>query len=156
MLHSRNIRRSLRSKLTLVLFTRTTAVIGIVLAVAIVVTALSFVTKWGSSGTGDGQFLTPTGITTDAAGNVYVCEGGQRVQKFNNNGGHLLTFGVGSSINGGLISPSGIAVDSVGNIYVSDNSEDTNRVAKYNSSGVFQTNVGSGLLAPGGVWSEEQ
>jgi sugar lactone lactonase YvrE len=133
------------------LFNRTAAVATIVIVTVISVTALSFVTKWGTTGTGDGEFLTPTGITTDAAGNVYVCEGGQRVQKFNNNGGHLLTFGVGSSINGGLISPSGIAVDSVGNIYVSDNSEDTNRVAKYNSSGVFQTNVGSGLLAPGGV-----
>lgn len=152
MLHSRNIRRSLRSKLTSVLFTRTTAVIGIVLAVSIGVTALSFVTKWGSSGSGDGQFLTPTGITTDAAGNVYVAEGnGNRVQKFTNTGTFLLKFGTGGAANGGLVSPSGVAVDSVGNIYVSDNSEGVNRVSKYNASGAFQNTVGSGLLAPGGV-----
>ena len=152
MLHSRNIRRSPRSKLTRVLFTRTTAVIGIVLAVSIGVTALSFVTKWGTSGSGDGQFLTPTGITTDAAGNVYVAEGnGNRVQKFTNTGAFVLKFGTGGAANGGLVSPSGIAVDSAGNIYVSDSSEDTNRVSKYNSGGAFLNTVGSGLIAPGGV-----
>lgn len=152
MLHSRNIRRSPRSKLTLVLFTRTTAVIGIVLAVSVGIAALSFVTKWGGTGSGDGQFLTPTGITTDAAGNVYVAEGnGNRVQKFTNTGTFVLKFGTGGAANGGLISPSGIAVDSAGNIYVSDASEDTNRVSKYNSGGAFLNTVGSGLIAPGGV-----
>jgi sugar lactone lactonase YvrE len=123
-----------------------------VLAGAIVVAALSFVTKWGSSGSGPGEFLTPTGITVDASGNVYVAEGnGNRVQKFTNTGTVLLQFGTGGAANGGLVSPSGVAVDSVGNIYVSDSSEDTNRVSKYNSSGAFLHTVGSALIAPGGV-----
>src|ERR1044072_5459691 len=146
MLDHRNIRRSPRSILKVMkrLFNRTAAVVAFVLAVAIGVTALSFVTKWGSSGSGDGQFLTPTGITTDAAGNVYVAEGnGNRVQKFTNTGALLLKFGTGGAANGGLVSPSGVAVDSVGNIYVSDNSEGVNRVSKYNASGAFQNTVGS-------------
>ncbi|HXI22791.1 MAG TPA: immunoglobulin-like domain-containing protein [Pyrinomonadaceae bacterium] len=154
MLHSRNIHRSPQStsKLMRRLFNRTTAVIAILCVAVISVTALSFVTKWGTSGSGDGQFLTPTGITVDAAGNVYVAEGnGNRVQKFDNNGTFLLKFGTGGAINGGLISPSGIATDSLGNIYVSDSSEDTNRVSKYNSSGTFLNTIGSGLIAPGGV-----
>jgi len=37
----------------------------------------------GINGNGDGQFILPVGIATDAGGNVIVTEdGGQRVQKF--------------------------------------------------------------------------
>ena len=32
----------------------------------------NFITKWGSTGTGDGQFLFPWGIAVDGSGNVYV------------------------------------------------------------------------------------
>src|SRR5262249_34122237 len=43
----------------------------------------TFVTKWGSFGSGDGQFDTTYGVATDAAGNVYVAEfGNNRVEKF--------------------------------------------------------------------------
>src|SRR6266436_1477489 len=116
MLHRRNIRRSPRSTLTLMkrLFNRTTAVIAIVCVSVISVAALTFVTKWGSSGSGEGQFLTPSGITVDAGGNVYVAEGnGNRVQKFSNTGTFLLQFGTGGASGGELVSPSGIAVDSL-------------------------------------------
>ena len=153
MLHSRNPRQSSPSKLTLMrrLFNRTTAVAAIVLAVSIGVAALTFVTKWGSTGSNDGQFFTPTAITVDAGGNVYVAEGGQRVQKFDNTGTFILKFGSGGSSPGQFITPSGIAVDSAGNIYVSDANDPTNRVSKFNSIGTFLNFVGSGLLSPSGV-----
>ena len=38
--------------------------------------------KWGSFGTGDGQFQYPYGIDTDKDGNVYVVEYKNRVQQF--------------------------------------------------------------------------
>src|SRR5256885_5031088 len=153
MLHRRNIRRSPRSTLILMkrLFNRSTAVIAIVCVAVISVTALSFVTKWGSSGSGDGQFFTPTAVTVDAAGNVYVAEGGQRVQKFNNNGAFILKFGSGGSSPGQFIAPNGIAVDSLGNIYVSDSNDPVLRVQKFNSSGVFQNAIGGGYIGPSGV-----
>ena len=37
-------------------------------------TEYSFVKKWGSKGTGDGQFENPHGIATDSSGNVYVAD----------------------------------------------------------------------------------
>lgn len=128
----------------------------IILSAVAVFASLSFLTKWGSSGSADGQFLTPTGITTDTAGNVYVAEGnGNRVQKFDNNGNFLLKFGVPGDIPGGFVSPSGVAVDSAGNIYVTDLF--TNRVSKFSSAGTFLLtwgSMGSGsgqFLAPSGV-----
>ena len=33
-----------------------------------------FITKWGTNGTGDGQFSDPKGIAIDPYGNVYVTD----------------------------------------------------------------------------------
>ena len=131
---------------------RTFAVAFVSLAAAIAVLAsISFVTKWGTTGQGNGDFLTPTAIAVDGSGNVYVTEGGQRVQKFDNNGVFQLKFGSGGSSPGQFISPNGIAVDSAGNIYVSDNNDPTHSISKFNSLGTFVTYVGGGFVGPGGV-----
>jgi len=46
-----------------------------------------FIKSWGSRGTATGQFNTPHSIATDAAGNVYVGDrGNRRIQVFDNNG----------------------------------------------------------------------
>ena len=43
----------------------------------------TFLTKWGSFGSGDGQFNEPDGVAIDASGNVYVADtGNNRIQKF--------------------------------------------------------------------------
>jgi tripartite motif-containing protein 71 len=42
----------------------------------------AFLTKWGSEGSGDGQFNFPT-VAVDSSGNVYVADfGNHRIQKF--------------------------------------------------------------------------
>ena len=43
----------------------------------------NFLLKWGSEGSGDGQFEQPWGVAVDASGNVYVPgTSNNRVQKF--------------------------------------------------------------------------
>src|SRR5215467_10105018 len=83
--------------------------------------AISFVLKWGTTGTADGQFVGPRGIAVDSGGNVYVAGGDPRIQKFNSTGTFILKFGgSGSSNPGEFVAPAGVAVDSAGNIYVTD------------------------------------
>ena len=43
----------------------------------------TYLTQWGTQGSGDGQFYYPYSVATDAAGNGYVAEvGNNRIQKF--------------------------------------------------------------------------
>ena len=42
-----------------------------------------FIIKWGTQGTGDGQFDYPVDVAVASDGSVYVAEiGNQRIQKF--------------------------------------------------------------------------
>jgi tripartite motif-containing protein 71 len=42
----------------------------------------TYLTQWGSNGSGDGQFTAPLGVAIDAAGDVFVADYlGHRVQK---------------------------------------------------------------------------
>jgi hypothetical protein len=102
--------------------------------------ACNFLLKFGSTGSGPGQFLLPRGIAVDNAGNVYVPDQNTRVQKFDSNGVFVSQFGLPGDVPGGFVSPWKAATDSAGNVYVSDSF--TNRVQKFNSSGVFQMSLG--------------
>ena len=54
----------------------------------------TFITKWGSKGTADGQFNFPDGIAVDSSGNVYVADdGNNRIQKFDSNGTFITKWG---------------------------------------------------------------
>ena len=61
----------------------------------------AYITKWGSAGTGIGQFGGAIAIDVDADGNVYVVEiENHRVQKFTSSGVFLATWGSIGSGNG--------------------------------------------------------
>ncbi|MEE4358631.1 MAG: C1 family peptidase, partial [Desulfococcaceae bacterium] len=101
----------------------------------------TLITKWGSEGSNDGEFLQPTGITIDNDNNIYVADrGNSRIQKFSSNGRFITKWDVEGL--GDYEEPdsiymytSGIAVDTDDNIYISD--QKNNRINKYSSKGIF-------------------
>jgi PKD repeat protein len=97
-----------------------------------------FVTKWGSLGTGNGQFNNPTDLAVDNSGNVYVSDkGNNRIQKFASNGTYLGQWGGYGTGVGQFNSLGSIAVDGSGNVYVVDYGN--NRTQKFNSVGLYLT-----------------
>jgi len=106
----------------------------------------AFITKWGSHGSGDGQFggstgvWGPAGIAVDKDGYVYVVDpGGNRIQKFDSNGVFITKWVVQAWWQNALAFPDKVAVDSSGYVYVLD---DLDHVQKFTSNGTFVTKWG--------------
>jgi DNA-binding beta-propeller fold protein YncE len=77
---------------------------------AIACPAFGFLTKWGSEGSGNGQFDQPVGVATDSGGNVYVTDAyDHRVQKFSPSGAFITKWGSTGSGNGQFNNPWAVA-----------------------------------------------
>ncbi|GAF84493.1 unnamed protein product, partial [marine sediment metagenome] len=60
----------------------------------ITLSGYEFVLKWGSEGSGDGQFDGISGVAVDSSGNVYVADNeNHRIQKFTSDGAFLIKWG---------------------------------------------------------------
>ena len=105
----------------------------------------TFITKWGTTGTGDGQFAGAVGIAVDRFGGVYVSDSdSHRIQKFDSNGNFITKWGTFGSNDGQFQGPIDIAVADEGGgvrVYVSDFGN--NRIQKFNSNGGFVTKWGT-------------
>ena len=92
----------------------------------------SYITKWGTLGSGDGEFDGPIDVAVDGAGIVYVTDvGNSRIQMFTSSGAYLARWGRTGSGNGEFYGPYGVAADASGNVYVTDLGN--NRVQKFGS-----------------------
>jgi streptogramin lyase len=101
-----------------------------------------YISQFGSSGSGNGQFSGPYGITLDSLGNIYVADvSNNRIQKFDSNGVYISQFGSSGSGNGQFNFPYYITLDSLGNMFVSDYYN--HRIQKFDSNGVYISQFGS-------------
>jgi DNA-binding beta-propeller fold protein YncE len=93
--------------------------------------------RYGTRGSGSGQFLNPKGIAIDADGNVYVADcGNNRIVHLFNPGktvDWVGVFGIKTTSGPGLSGPSQISLDAEGEVYVSD--PGNHRIAVYKPSG---------------------
>ena len=103
---------------------------------------LTFSSKFGSRGSGDGQFNNPYDIASDSTGCMYVADfNNHRVQVFISDGGYLRQFGKKGSGSGELSCPVSICVDSDDLVYVGELGDD--RVSVFTSEGEFLKSFGS-------------
>jgi len=101
----------------------------------------TYISQFGSGGTGNGQFRAPYGLVFDSSGNIFVGDQlNHRIQKFDSNGTYISQFGSNGTGNGQFDRPNGIALDSIGNIFTVENYN--HRIQKFSSSGVYQSQIG--------------
>lgn len=103
----------------------------------------SFVTTYGSTGAGNGQFQSPAGIAQDPNSFFYVTDTiNNRVQKFNSNFQFVTKWGSTGAGNGQFNQPQGIAIYSPNNlIYIVD--AGNNRIQRFDPNGTFDLKWGS-------------
>ena len=100
------------------------------------------VRRWGTHGTGPGQFIYPTDVAFDENGNVFVSEYGDndRIQVFDPRGNYLYAFGKPGRGDGELARPQSMLIDQ-GLVYVTDASN--HRISVFKTDGTFVRTMGS-------------
>ena len=99
--------------------------------------------KFGSSGSGNGQFSNPQGLAFDANNDLYVSDGFHRVQKFTINCEYLLQFGRRGPGNGQLYNPHGMTVHN-NRLYIAE--YNNRRISVFQLNGQFCSIIRSGQL----------
>ena len=101
-----------------------------------------YLSKWGETGSGEGQIDGPSGLAFDGDDNLYVVDSrNDRVQKFTKDGKHLAGWGSSGDGEGQFNQPWGITVDKAGDVYVAD--WGNHRVQKFAPDGAFLMRFGS-------------
>jgi len=104
--------------------------------------------RWGSKGTGPGEFDYPQGIAADRSGSVYVADThNHRIQKFNEDGTFVKQWGRLGAKPGQFNAPYGIAIQPNGNLVVIE--AHNYRVQKFSSEGEALGQFGASGSGPG-------
>lgn len=103
----------------------------------------TFVKKWGSKGTGDGQFQRIHDLDFDPLERrLYVSDrDGNRIQVFDKNGTFLFKWGSKGTGDGQFTIPYSVDVDSQGNVWVTDRGN--HRIQKFDKDGNFLFKFGN-------------
>ena len=113
----------------------------------------TFISAFGSTGSGEGQLNGPRGVASDGKGHVWVVDrANNRVEEFNEAGEYLGQFGSFGTGNGQFNNPWGIAVTPAGNIWVADTGNE--RVEEFSLEGKFLQKFGTKAGAGGSQGSE--
>ena len=89
-----------------------------------------FGSKWGTEGTGAGQFDMPNGVAVAPDGSVYVLDfQNDRIQKFTSAGVFVNKWGTKGTGAGQFEGAGGVAVAPDGSVYVADTQND--RIQKF-------------------------
>jgi DNA-binding beta-propeller fold protein YncE len=100
------------------------------------------VIQWGAPGASNGQFATPTSVTSDGVGHVFVVDtNNNRIQEFDPTGQYLTQWNVYGPSNQHLNAPQGIAADPAGHLFVVDTNN--NHIVEFSVSGAYLTQWGS-------------
>ena len=106
-------------------------------------TSYTFAYKFGTKGSGNGQFQDPHDVSFDKADNVFVTDRVRNdIQIFTHAGKFIKKFGGSGSAPGKFNVPYSIQLDSADNIYVADRGN--NRIQKLTHDGVPITQITSG------------
>ncbi len=102
----------------------------------------TYVSQFGSAGTGNGELNAPRDIEVDSKGDLWIAEeGNERVEEFTEAGEYVKQFGSAGSGNGQFKNPAALAIDAKGNVWVADSGND--RVEEFNEKGEFLKTFGS-------------
>jgi DNA-binding beta-propeller fold protein YncE len=108
----------------------------------------NFIFRFGTHGTGPGEFNYPTHASADGQGHLLVTDSmNSRVQVFNADGHFLSAIGSAGDTSGHFGRPKGVAVDRLGHIYVMDAL--FNNLQIFDPSGKLLLIVGGSGTAPG-------
>jgi len=100
------------------------------------------VRRWGSMGTGTGQFNSPYSLVLDSKGNIFVADmRNDRIQEFDTLGNFLMSWGTTGTGDGQFRNPQYIDIDKNDRIYISERLND--RVQEFNADGSFIRKFGS-------------
>ena len=117
----------------------------------------TFISKFGSNGTSDGQFSEPRGICIDPEGKVFVADhGNHRIQVFQPDGTFAYCIKADRNNEESTFkNPWGIAFDPQGRLHIVANS--SNCIKIYTPEGVYIESYGSGTISrPAGIAIDEE
>lgn len=97
----------------------------------------SYLFKFGSNGTGDGQFMRPHDVAFDSKGNVYISDRElNNIQKFDSNGTFIMKWGSEGEDEGQFDQPYSLVINPPSDeIYVIDRGND--RIQEFDTEGNF-------------------